>query len=223
MVTRRKVQVALGALWVLDGALQLQPFMFTKGFADRVLAPAGQGQPAFVSLPIHWAAQLVGGHPVAIDALFASIQLLIGVGILLRPTVRLALAASVAWSLGVWYLGEGLGGLASGHAALLTGAPGAVLLYAVLAAACWPRPACGDAAGPGGPERRLLRLIGTGRRWSSAGAPAGWLALAWAVLWLGGATLRLLPGQGSNHAISSALSSNAGGAPTWIARADMTL
>jgi hypothetical protein len=33
VVSRRRVQTVLGVLSVLDGALQLQPFMFEHGFA----------------------------------------------------------------------------------------------------------------------------------------------------------------------------------------------
>ena len=49
--TRRGVQIALGVLWLLDAALQLQPFMFTADFARQVLAPSGQDQPVWVSAP----------------------------------------------------------------------------------------------------------------------------------------------------------------------------
>ena len=66
---------------------------------------------------------------MAADAAFAVIQLLIGLGIAVRPTVKAALAASIVWSLAVWWLGEGLGGLLNGTAS----APGAVILYALLA------------------------------------------------------------------------------------------
>jgi hypothetical protein len=54
--TRRGVQVVLGVLWLLDGALQLQPFMFTTDFAQRVLAPSGQHQPAWVAAPTDFSA-----------------------------------------------------------------------------------------------------------------------------------------------------------------------
>ena len=37
-------------------------------------------------------------------------------GIAWRPTLRLALGASIMWALGVWWLGEGLGGVLSGAA-----------------------------------------------------------------------------------------------------------
>ena len=72
------------------------------------------------------------------NTIFAAIQLLIGLGIAWRPTVRLALAASIPWALGVWWFGEGLGGVLSGAADPVSGAPGAVIIYALLAVLLWP-------------------------------------------------------------------------------------
>jgi hypothetical protein len=198
-MSRRQVQVVLGLLWILDGALQLQPFMFGRGFAEQVIAPAGEGQPGFVSSGVHWAADLVASHPAAWDTAFAAVQLAIGVGLLVPRAVRPALVASLAWSAGVWFFGEGLGGLASGHADLLTGAPGAVLLYAVLALGVWP-----TAARPGTDEE----------------PPARWLPLAWAVLWVGGAALQLLPGQNRIGDVTDAIRGNADDAPGWLAHLD---
>jgi hypothetical protein len=192
-VTRRHVQIALGVLWLIAGVLQTQRFMFTTGFATQVIAGTGQGQPGFVAGPVHWASTVIAAHPVLWNIPFAAIQLLLGAGLLLRPTVRVALAASVAWSLGVWYFGEGLGGLAGGQASLITGAPGSALLYAVLAAAAWPR--------DDGPRE----------------APASWLPLAWAVVWIGGAIFQLLPDQNSGSAIGAALTGGTAGAPGWLA------
>lgn len=198
-MTRRQVQVALGLLWLLDGALQLQPFMFGHGFARDVIAPAGDGQPLFVSSAVHWAADLIAGQPVAWDLAFAVVQLLICAGLLVPRTVRPALLASLAWSGGVWFFGEGLGGLASGHADLLTGAPGAVLLYGVLAVAVWP------------PAPRAA---------DEAARPARWLPWAWAVLWTGGAVLQLLPGQNRIGDVTGTIRGNADGAPSWLAGLD---
>ena len=127
-VTRRHLQIALGLLWLLDGALQLQPFMFGTGFANQIIAPAAAGQPHFVAAAVRWGARVIAAHPVAWDVPFAASQLLIGLGLLVPRTARLALAASLPWSLGVWFFGEGLSGLASDHPSLLTGAPGSVLL-----------------------------------------------------------------------------------------------
>ena len=134
---RRALQLALGALWLLDGMLQFQPSMFGRGF-PRMLAGSAHGNPAVVARPITWSAGIIGHHVVALNALFAAIQLLLGLGIAWRPAVKFALAGSVAWSLAVWWLGEGLGGVLAGTASLVNGAPGAVLLYALLAVLLWP-------------------------------------------------------------------------------------
>jgi hypothetical protein len=194
--TRRGLQVALGVAWLLDGALQFQPFMLGKGFGQQVISPAGDGQPVFVGAAVHWAARLIAAHPVAWDVPFALIQLLLGLGMLYPRTVKAALAASLPWVLGVWYFGEGLGGIMSGNASLLTGAPGAVLLYGVLALAAWPRDGRSDVP------------------------PARWLALAWAALWALGAILQVLPANDSGAAVGSAISSGASAAPGWLATFD---
>lgn len=183
------MQVALGLLWLLDGGLQLQPFMLGTGFARRILAPAATGQPHLVAGPAHWAAGVIGAHPLAWDVPFATVQLLLGVGMLVPRTVRPALAASVAWALGVWFFGEALSGLASGDASLLSGAPGAVLLYAVLALAAWPRHGRSDRP------------------------PAPWLPLAWAMLWIGGAILQALPANARGADVADAVRANGSPGP----------
>jgi hypothetical protein len=170
-ITRRQLQISLGVLWLLDGLLQAQPFMFTKGFATQVIGPAGQGQPGFVSVPVHWVSTVIAAHPAAWNVPFAGIQLLLGIGLLVQRTTRAALAASIVWALGVWYFGEGLSGLASGHASLSTGAPGSAFLMAVLAASAWPRADEGIAP---------------------------WLPFAWAAVWVGGAVLDALPANGGS-------------------------
>jgi hypothetical protein len=170
-ITRRQLQVALGLFWLLDGALQLQPFMWSTGFATQVIAPAAAGQPHFVSGPVRWNAQVIAAHPLAWDLLFAGTQLLIGVALLVPRAARLALAASVAWSLGVWMFGEGLAGLAGAHPSLLAGAPGAAFLYGLLAVAAWPR------------------------RGRANESPTRWLPIPWAVLWSSGAVFAVRDGR----------------------------
>jgi hypothetical protein len=59
---RRRLQLALGALWLLDAILQYQPVMFTKALG-QMLAAAAPGNPALVSGPVIWDARLVGQHP----------------------------------------------------------------------------------------------------------------------------------------------------------------
>jgi len=105
---------------------------------------------------------------VAWNAAFATIQLALAAGLLWRPAVKAALAGTVIWSVAVWWLGEGLGGLLTGTATPLTGAPGAVILYAVIALLVWP-------ARPGDRQHATVAAGGAlGSRWSS---------LPWLVLW----------------------------------------
>ncbi|MDT4893855.1 MAG: hypothetical protein QOE97_2890 [Pseudonocardiales bacterium] len=201
-VSRRHIQCALGALWLLDGALQLQPFMFGPGFAEEILAPSAEGQPSWVAAPVHFFAGLVATAPAAFNTMFAAIQILLGIGLLIPRTVRAALTASIAWAIGVWWLGEGLGGLASGHATLITGAPGAVALYALLAVAVWP-------ASEVHPD-------------ASGHAPANWLPAAWAAVWIGGAFLQSLPPQHRPTNLAAQLAAGRAAAPGWLAAADRT-
>src|SRR5262249_30959167 len=104
----------------------------------------------------------------------------------------------------VWYFGEGLGGLASGHASLVTGAPGAVALYGLLAFVVWPQ-RVEDA--PEGWRGLLLH--------DSSGPPPAWTPVAWAVVWAGGALLQALPGQNTPADLAGALSAD--NAPAWQA------
>lgn len=202
---RRALQLALGAIWLLDGMLQFQPFMFGRGF-PQMLADSAPGNPAAVARPVTWSATLIGHHEVMLNAVFATIQLLLGLGIAWRPTVRLALGASVAWALGVWWLGEGFGGLLTGTASPVNGAPGAVILYALLAVLLWP--ADRDPAAPSVAARTVGRPAALG---------------SWLVLWLGLAGLALLPASLAPQAISDTISDLAPGQPAWLAWIDSHL
>jgi hypothetical protein len=95
---RRALQLGLAGVWLLDALLQYQPVMFTRAFG-RMLAETAAGNPGVIARPISWDAVLVEHHAVALNAVFATIQLLLGLGIALRPLTRFALAASIAWSL----------------------------------------------------------------------------------------------------------------------------
>src|SRR5580692_11751448 len=134
---RRRLQLGLAALWVLDGVLQYQSFMFTRAFG-QMLAGSADGNPAVVAESVRWAAGIIERSPVTTNAAFATIQLALGLGIAWRPALKVALAGSVAWSAAVWWFGEGLGGVLNGTATPVNGAPGAVILYALLAVLIWP-------------------------------------------------------------------------------------
>jgi hypothetical protein len=203
--TRRVLQLALAGLWLLDAVLQYQSAMFSRAF-PQMLADAARGNPAVIADPIRWAARLIDHHLVAMNAIFATIQLLIALGIALRPTVRLALGASIVWALAVWWLGEGLGMVLTGTASPVNGAPGAVILYALLAVLLWP--AARDRPSP----FAAGRAVGT---WAAR--------LLWVILWGSLGYLALQPAVRAPQALSTTVSAMASGQPGWLAATDSGL
>jgi hypothetical protein len=162
----RTIQTGLGLVWLLDGALQFQSFMYSKGFI-QLITDQTAGQPRWVADSINWGAHIAAGNLSLWNTLFALTQVAIGLGLLYRPTVRPALAVSFAWAVVVWWFGEAFGMLLMNMAQPLTGAPGGVLLYALVGLLVWP------SGRPGG----LLGARGAKTMWAVL-----WLVMAW--LWL---------------------------------------
>ena len=201
--TRRLLQLTLAGIWLLDGVLQYQAFMFSKGFSDMISGTAS-GNPRAVASPITWNASLVQHHLVLLNTIFATIQLLLGIGIAWRPTVRVALAASIAWAVGVWWFGEGLGMVLTSAASPVNGTPGAVIIYALLAVLLWP------ADRPG----RLAPFTAA----RAVGAPVA--RALWLVLWLSLAYFALLPGNRAPQALHDMIAGMEDGEPGWLAALD---
>ena len=119
-------RLLLATLWLFDGLLQLQPFMFTRG-ADGLsgmLNGTAAGNPGWIAHTITWNGSNVYHQPILTNTAFAGVQLLIAFGIIYRRTCKPALALSIIWSLGVWWFGEGLGGVLAGGATPFGGGPG---------------------------------------------------------------------------------------------------
>jgi len=200
---RRVLQLSLAVIWLLDAVLQYQSFMFTKGFG-QMLAGTASGNPGVVASPINWDARLVEQHTVLLNTIFATIQLLLAVGIAWRPTLRVALAASIAWALGVWWFGEGLGEVLNSGASPVNGAPGAVIIYALLAVLLWPSDRHAAAA-----------------PFAAARAVGAQVARAvWLVLWGSLAYFALMPGNRAPQALNSMIAGMASGEPGWLAGLD---
>ena len=208
----RYVQLGLAALWLLDAALQFQPYMFSRSFATDIIGSTAAGNPGFVAWPINLSAGLVDHHPVVYNSIFASIQLLIAAGIAIgvaRPSIaKVALGVSIGWSLGVWWIGEGLGGILTGGTTVYMGAPGAAVLYALIAIIVWPRT---QAVTPGSSL--------------AATSPLGRVAamLAWLALWSSFVYYALAPAMRAPQALSAMMSGMAGGEPGWIKAMDASL
>jgi hypothetical protein len=139
-VTARGIQIALGAIWLLDGLFQFKSFMFTHGIVTEVFEPAMKGQPSFIGAPMRTLDDFYGRDLTLWNTLSGEIQVAIGLALVCsRRLVKPALTVSFGWAIWVWWFGEGFGGLTSNTLpAPLMGAPGAVILYAIIGLLVWP-------------------------------------------------------------------------------------
>lgn len=197
---RRGLHICLGLVWLLDAALQYQPYMFGPFFVTQGIEPATAGNPSVVVGPATWASHVMLHHVATYNAIFATIQLLIAVGIGFRRTLKPALAASIVWALFVWWFGESLGGILIGSSPL-AGVPGAAVLYGLIAIMLWPT-ARAPVPQPTSPA-------------TSGPLGAGAANLLWLTLWGSFSYVLLLPANRSPEAIAGAFSVT-DGQPGWI-------
>ncbi len=141
LLSRKALQRILGLLWLIDGLLQLQPLMFTGNMINSIMRPMLQGQPPFIEPGLQFIVNQTTLHLAVVNAVIAVVQILLGLGFLLLSDrwVKEAVIASIVWAFIIWYGGEGMSMLFTGAASILTGAPGAVLLYPLLGFAVYPR------------------------------------------------------------------------------------
>jgi len=198
------LQLALATVWLLDGILQLQSFFFSKSFGLQMISGMSSGNPSVIARPISWSGSIIGHHAVFTDAVFALVQCGIGLAIAWRPTVKLGLGVSIAWAVGVWWVGEALGGVLSGTANPVNGAPGAVIIYALLAVLLWPTDRTEEQA-PFIAARAVGAPIAKG---------------LWLVLWGSLAYFAVLGANRSSQGLHNLLHSEAYGEPGWVAWID---
>ena len=216
-INKRTIQVVLGVLWIIDAGLQFQPRMFGSDFVSMVIAPNASGQPAPIASSVTHMAHFLSRDVALWNTVFGLAQLAIGIGLLRRRTVKVALVASLLWVGGVWWFGEGFGAIFTGHANALMGAPGAVLFYAVIGILVWPTPADNQATDVS-PSDRTVDDARTGVDSSAAGhGPLGGLGglWVWAAIWVVFAVLQFLPQNRSSGWLSDSLSGMADGEPGW--------
>ena len=146
---RRVLLLGLGGLWLFDGLLQMQPYMFTMNLITQILRPIAAGQPWWLTRLIDWSIALVTPHLSLFNWSIVLLQITIGLSLWSgrRSLVTAGLWLSIAWGLAVWVFGEGIGGLLTGSPTFLSGAPGSVLLYVDSA----------EKVRPMGPDPRLCR------------------------------------------------------------------
>ena len=201
LLSRKALQRVLGVLWLIDGLLQVQPQMFTMNMVNGVMKPMLQGQPGFVEPSLQFIINQTTQHLIEVNLLIAIVQVLLGLGFLLLRDrwVKDLVIASIVWSLVVWYGGEGMSMLLTGTSSVLSGAPGAVLLYPLLGLAIYPRnrPKTDSekSAAKAGEQGLLSRTI---LRWVLAG------------FWIFAALLQLQPNWWQPGQISQAISAMVG-------------
>ncbi len=202
-VTTRGIQITLGVIWVLVGLFQLKSFMYTHGLITEVFGEATEHQPAWVANPMKTIDGFYGRDLTVWNTLAAEIQLAIGFGLIVsRKTVKPALAASFVWAPLVWWFGEGFGGLVSNTLpAPLMGAPGAVIVYALIGLLVWPT------------DRRQARSPAGAGPLGEAGA-----LVVWSFLWAMSAALWLVNVNRAKNATSEMIKSMAEGSPHWLAK-----
>ena len=172
---------ALGVLWLADALVKiLIPFGDRAGGQWYEQIMTAETGPPGLHYFLAWETNLFAAHPF-LWWLPAGVELCIGGWLVTRPASRRALAVSAAWALMVWVAGEGIGGLFGGASSVLSGYPGAALLYGVAAAVLFPARKPQEAAAAAA-EAGLLGLY--------------WSRVAWLALWTGAAFYTALPQTG---------------------------
>ena len=141
LLSRKMLQRVLGVLWLIDGIIQLFPQMWTMNMVNGIMKPMLNGQPGFVEPSLQFIVTQTTSHLFEVNLLISVVQICLGLGFLFLSDrwVKWLVFASIVWAFIVWYGGEGMNMLLTGTASVLTGAPGAVLLYPLLGLAVIPR------------------------------------------------------------------------------------
>jgi len=190
-------------IWLLVGLLQFQSFMYTHGVITEIFGPAAEKQWSIVGSPMKTIDAFYGHDLTLWNTLAAEIQCAIGLGLILsKKTVRAALVLSFLWAPLVWWFGEGFGGLTSTTLpSPLMGAPGAVIIYAIIGLLVYP----------------------TSKREGRSPADMGPLGdkgglYAWSGLWLLSAGLWLANVNRASGATHEMIKGMAEASPHWLAR-----
>jgi hypothetical protein len=201
LLSRKALQRVLGLLWLIDGILQLFPQMWTMNMVNGVMKPMLEGQPGLIEPSLQFIVNQTTLHLIEVNLLITVVQILLGLGFLFLPDrwVKELVFASFVWALIVWFGGEGMSMLLTGTASILSGAPGAVLLYPLLGLAIIPRKpsraASQDATTKAGDDGLLSRQV---LRWVLSG------------FWFFAALLQLQPYWWQPGQISQAISGMVG-------------
>lgn len=189
--------MALGWLWFLDALLQLEAPNFARDFPLGHLAQSAMGAPGWENRAIFSSISPFVGHWPWWNLAAALLQATIGIALIIGYRVRWALFVSIVWSGAIWFIGEGLGMVPTGFAMALFGAPGAAVMYGVLAGLAWPTK-------HGGAARDVSQ-----RSW----------AACWSIYWIGAAALQLPFVYATGQVFRSGFQESSSGQRAFVARA----
>ena len=166
LLSRKMLQRILGVLWLIDGIIQLFPQMWTMNMVNGIMKPMLNGQPGLFQPSLQFIVTQTTLHLFEVNLLISVVQICLGLGFLFLSDrwVKWLVFASIVWAFIVWYGGEGMNMLFTGTASVLTGAPGAVLLYPLLGLAVIPRKESTSCNPTGGSKARSPRPLA---RWSA--------------------------------------------------------
>lgn len=198
-ISIRGVQISLGLIWLLDGILQFQPYMYTHAFLADAIESTVSMQPSWAAQSILWATHLAGRDLTLWNTLFALTQCAIGLGLIYRRTVKPALVLSFAWAFVVWWIGEGFGMILMNMGSPFMGDPGAVTLYAVIGVVAWP-----------GRRDDGRSALGAGRFGDRGGL------IAWSAVWLVSVAIWIEALTRPAYSIAGALREASGDSMPWL-------
>lgn len=135
MITRTTGRRLLGAIWLLDGILELFPGT-EHSIIDLVRSQA-DGQPAVLHDLLIWGANLLAPHAFLWNSALGAAEIVLGVLLLVNILPRVTLLGTIVLAIPIWIWGQAFGGMFTGSAT----DPGAMPLYILAALMVWPEPA----------------------------------------------------------------------------------
>ncbi len=232
-IGREGLQVILGAIWIVDGLLQLQPYMYEKGSNGLfgTVALETMGRPNAINDFLAFMVRHMVAHEAISNTSIVLVQVAIGAFLVWsglqkhNQITRVTLAVSIAWAFMVWVVGEGVGGMIMPQASMLTGAPGAAILYVLAAIYLWPPKDHSEDTTEGHVPAGIRNTTSDG---DGAIANHGLLGttgsyIAWAILWCGSSLLEFQYGNFAPNSISAQIRYGAINEPKWLSFMDLHL
>lgn len=129
--SRKVLWLGLAGLWILSGVVQFRPLMVVQSQAV-LMQHSSAVAPTWLLPALDSIDKLFAQNPIWANITSSVIQLFIGLALLIwreKLIGKIALWVSLAFSLAVWVLWEGMGRLFHAGGSYLLGGPGAGLLY----------------------------------------------------------------------------------------------